>query len=100
MKGIFPMASARVKNLPLEEQFPPDATGHCHESRNMPCFHVLIQKQDNAPQATINLVIESLGLCNHHTEHRTFSTTPNRLKYKASSPSGMSGLDCTVKGAA
>ena len=65
------MSSANVKNFPLEEQFPPDAIRLCHESRNIPCFNALIQKEDNAPHATIHLVTESVGLPNyllHHTE--------------------------------
>ena len=89
MKGMFTMASDAVKNLPMEEQFPPDAIGCCHEARNIPCFNVLIQKEDNAPQATIDLVIESVGLPNHLLNH----TEPSEV---ASFPSGMSGFDCTV----
>lgn len=88
--GMFTMASSAVKNLPLEEQFPPDAVRHCHEARNIPCFNVLIQKDNNPPQATIDMVIENVGLANH------FLNPQYHLKYKASSSSGMSGLDCTV----
>ena len=51
------MASTVVKNLPLEVQSPPDAVGSCHIARNIPCFNVLIQKEDNVPQAAVNLVI-------------------------------------------
>ena len=51
---MFTTASAAIKNLPLEEQFPPDAIGRCHEARNIPCFNVLIQKEENSPQAIIN----------------------------------------------
>ena len=65
MEGMFTMASATVKNFPLEEKFPPDAMGPCHEARNIWCFNVHIQKEDNAPQATIDLVTESIGLPNH-----------------------------------
>ena len=65
------MASAAVKNLPLEEQFPPDVVGQCHEARNICCFNVLIQKKDDESQATIDVLIEGMGLPNrfpHHTE--------------------------------
>ena len=56
------MASAAVKKLLLEEQFPPDAVGRCQEAGNIPCFNVLIQKEDNAPQATVGLVTEGVRL--------------------------------------
>ena len=58
VEGMSTMASVAVKNLPLDEQFPPDAIGRCHEARNIPCFNVLIQKEDNAP-------LESVKLPNH-----------------------------------
>ena len=43
-----PPAPAAVKNLPLEEQFHPDTIGRCYKARNIPCFNVLIQKEDCA----------------------------------------------------
>ena len=57
MKGMFTMASVAVKNLPLEEQFSPDAIGRCHKARNIPCFNLLIQKEDNTSQVTIIIII-------------------------------------------
>ena len=65
MESMFTMASVAVKNLPLEEQLPPDAIEHFHEARNIPCLKVLIQKKDNVPQPTISLVTETVGLANH-----------------------------------
>ena len=59
MEGMFTMATTAIKSLPLEEQFPPDVVGSCHEARDISCFKTLIQKEDNAPQATIGLVITS-----------------------------------------
>ena len=70
---MFTMASAAVKNLPLEEQFPPDVVGQCHEARNIRCFNVFIQKKDNESQATINLLIEGMGLSNHFPHHTELS---------------------------
>ena len=67
---MFTMASETIKNLPLEEQFPPHATGRYHKARNiLPCFNVLIESEDNVPQVTIDLVIESVGLPNHLLHH-------------------------------
>ena len=71
MEGIFTVASATVKDLPLELHFPPGVVGRCHGVRNISCFNVLIQKEDNVPQATIDLVLQSVGLPNdllHQTE--------------------------------
>ena len=65
MEVIFTMASAAVRNLPLKKQFLRDGVGHCHEARNIPCFNVLIQKEDNVPQANIDLMTESMRLPNH-----------------------------------
>ena len=69
IKGMFTMASATVKKFPFEEQFSPDAVGRCHEARNIPCSNFLIQKEDNAPQATIDFGTESIGLSNHFLPH-------------------------------
>ena len=55
-----------------------------------PLFQLLIQKEDNAPQATIDLVIESIGLPNHFLYH----TEPSEVESKL--PIRMSWLDCTV----
>ena len=79
MEGMFTKASATVKNLPLEEQFLPDAIGRCHKAWNIPCFNVLIQKEDNAPQATIDLVIESIGFPNHLLHHTEPSEVQGKL---------------------
>ena len=79
MEGMFTMVFATVKNLPFEEQFPPDAIGRCHEARNIPCFNVLIQKENNAPQASIDLVIESVGLLNHLLHHTEPSEVQSKL---------------------
>ena len=49
MEGMFTMAYAAVKKLPLEEQFPPDTVEHCHETRDIPCFNDLSHKDNNAP---------------------------------------------------
>ena len=87
-EGMFTLASTAIKNLPMEEQFSPDAIRHCHEARNIPCFNVLIEKGDMMPQVAINLVTESGPM--------TFFTTLNCTKYKTSSSSWMSGVDCTV----
>ena len=47
MEGMFTVASVTLKNLPLEEEFPPCAIGRYHEARNIPCFTVVIHKEDN-----------------------------------------------------
>ena len=65
VESMFTMGSTPVKNLPLEEKFPPDAVRRCHEARNIPCFNFFIQKEDNVHLATIDLLIESEGLPNH-----------------------------------
>ena len=59
MEDMFTMATTAIENLPLEEQLPPDVVGSYHEARDIPCFKILVQKEDNAPQATIGLVIKS-----------------------------------------
>ena len=79
MEGMLTMASAAVRNLPLEKQFPPDAIERCHEARNIPCFNKLIQKEDNASQATIDLVIESVELPNHFLHHIKRSEIQSKL---------------------
>ena len=43
MGGMFTKASAAVKCLPLEKQFPPDAVGRFHEVRNIACFNIVIR---------------------------------------------------------
>ena len=87
MESMFTMVA--VKNLHLKEQFSLDAVGRCHEANNFHCFNVFIQKNDNLPQATIDLVIESMGWpirFLHHTE----------MSEAQCSPSEMSGLYCIV----
>ena len=79
---MFTMASAAVKYLPLEEQFPHDAIGCCHEAKNISCFNAPIQKEDNAPQATIDLVIESVGLSNHFLHHTEPSEVRSNLSIR------------------
>ena len=79
MEDVFTIASVAVKNLPLEEQFPPNAIGCCHEARNIPCFNVLIQNEDNPPQATIDLVIESVGLPDNFLHHTKLSEVQSKL---------------------
>ena len=69
MEGMFTMASATFKSLLLEEKFPLDSIGRCHKAKNIPWFNVLIQEEDNAPKATIDLVIESLEFPNHFLHH-------------------------------
>ena len=69
MEGMFTMASATFKSLLLEEKFPLDSIGRCHKAKNIPCFNVLIQEEDNAPKATVDLVIESLEFPNHFLHH-------------------------------
>ena len=66
---MFTVTSAAVKSLPLDEQFPANTVGLCHEARNIHCFDVLIQKEDNSSQATIDLVIESVGFPDHFLHH-------------------------------
>lgn len=78
MEGMFTMAYAAVKKLPLEEQFPPDTVERCHETRDIPCFNDLSHKDNNAPQVTIDLVIERVGLPNHILQH----TEPSEVQYK------------------
>ena len=73
------MASTTVKNLPLEEQVPPDAVGCFHESRNIPCFSVLIQREDNMPQTTTDLVIGSVGLPCYFLHHAEPSEVQSKL---------------------
>ena len=77
---MFTMVSATVKNLPLKEQLSPDVVGCCHEARNILFFNVLIQKEDIAPQATTDLVIESVGLSNHFLH----DTKPSEVQSKLS----------------
>ena len=78
MESMFTMAA--VKNLHLKEQFSLDAVGRCHEANNFHCFNVFIQKNDNLPQATIDLVIESMGWpirFLHHTELSEAQCSPS-----------------------
>ena len=72
-----PPAPAAVKNLPLEEQLPPDTIRRCHKARTIPCFNVLIQKKDCA-RATTDLVIESLELPNYFLHY----TKPSEVQSK------------------
>ena len=78
VEGVFTMTSAGVKNPPLEEQFPPNVVRRCHKARDIPRFNVFIRKDDNALQATIDLVIESVGLPNYFLHH----TEPSEVKSK------------------
>ena len=73
------MASSAVKKFSLEEQFFPEAVGRSQEARNIPCFNFLIQKEDNAPEVTISLVIESVGLPNHFLHRTELSEVQSRL---------------------
>ena len=43
-----PPAPAAVKSIPLEEQFHHDTIWRCYKARNIPCFNVLVQKEDCA----------------------------------------------------
>ena len=89
MEGMFIMATAAAKSLPLE-QFPPDAISCCHETRNIPCFNVLTQKEDNVAQA-IDLVIESVALPNHVLHNTELSEVQSKHPIRE-----MSDLHCTV----
>ena len=66
---MLTMASSAVEKVSLGKQVFPDAVGRSHEARNIPCFNFLSQKEDNAPEVTISLVIESVGLPNHFLHH-------------------------------
>ena len=66
---MLTMASSAVKKVSLGKQVFPDAVGRSYEARNIPCFNFLSQKEDNAPEVTISLVIESVGLPNHFLHH-------------------------------
>ena len=79
LHGRYVYYGIYYKNVVLEQLFPPDAIGRCHEDRNIPCFNVLIQKEDNAPQATIDLVIETIGLSNHLLNHTEPSEVQSKL---------------------
>ena len=76
---MLTMVSSAVKQFSLEEQVFPDAVGRSHEARNIPCFNFLSQKEDNAPEVTISLLIESVGLPNHFLHHIEPSEVQSRL---------------------
>ena len=85
-KGPFTMASAAVKILSLEKMFPPDAVGRCLVSTSS--FKRRIMRL--RPLSIWWLWLKWWDFVT------TFFTTPNRLKYKPSFSSEMSGLDCTI----
>ena len=79
MEGMFTMASTAVKNLLLEEQFPPGAVRRGREARNVPCFKMFIQKEDNSPQAITDLATECIGLPSHFLHHTEPSEEQSKI---------------------